>query len=419
MKLRPFPKGFLWGAATSSHQAEGGTTNDWSVWEKANASHLAEKAVSEFGHLPGWTEHFGAEASRPENYISGIACDHYHRYEEDFDTAKNLNHTAHRFSVEWSRIEPEENRWDERELAHYQDVIRALRARNLEPFVTLWHWTLPLWLSEKGGLLAPRFPEYFARYAEKVAKTLGTDVTFWLTLNEPQVITGHAYLKAVWPPQEKSFFKYFRANKALIVAHRKTYTVIKNLNANAQVGIAKHQVAFELGRDTITNRFLRRIAHAFWNTWFLDHISDTQDFIGLNHYSRNTIDNGFNKNPNERRTDIGWEWYPESIYQALIELKPYNKPVYITENGLADHSDTMRKEFLTRALTAVHHALADGADIRGYLHWSLLDNFEWDKGFWPRFGLIDIDRTTLQRTPRPSARFYAEICEANALETPE
>ncbi|MFZ1736266.1 MAG: glycoside hydrolase family 1 protein, partial [Candidatus Moraniibacteriota bacterium] len=369
------------------------------------------------GHLPGWTEKFGDEASRPENYISDIACDHYHRYEEDFDIAKDLNHTAYRFSIEWSRIEPEEGEWDKQGIAHYQDVIRALRARNIEPFVTLWHWTLPLWLAEKGGILAPQFPEYFARYAEKIAQALGNDVQFWITLNEPDVVTGHAYIKAQWPPQEKSFLKYLCANLALIRAHKRAYHLIKKSSPNAHIGIAKHQLSFELYRNTPTNRFLKKVAHYFWNRWFLNHIKRHQDFIGLNHYGRCVLDNGFYKNPNERRTDIGWEFYPESIYQALVDLKPYGKPIYITENGLADQDDAMRTEFLTRALTSVHRAIADGADVRGYLHWSLLDNFEWDKGFWPRFGLIDIDRHTLERRIRPSARYYAEICKANALET--
>lgn len=416
--IRHFPNGFLWGAATASHQVEGGTTNDWSEWEKANAKRLARSAASKFAHLPHWTEKFGREASRPENYISGIAVDHYHRYEEDFDIAKSLHHTAHRFSIEWSRIEPEEGAWDEREIAHYQNVIRALRARNIEPFVTLWHWTLPLWLAQEGGILAPRFPEYFARYAEKVAHALGNEVKFWITFNEPDVVTGHAYLKAVWPPQEKSFLKYLRANLALISAHKKAYALIKKNVPNTEIGIAKHQLSFELGKNTLINRTLKTFAHYFWNRWFLNRIRNHQDFIGLNHYNRNVINNGFYKNPNERLTDFGWEFHPESIYHALIELKPYNKPIYITENGLADRDDTLRKEFLTRAISSVHRAIKDGAEIKGYLHWSLLDNFEWDKGFWPCFGLVEVNHKTLERKIRPSARYYAEICKNNAIETP-
>ncbi len=417
MRQPHFPDNFLWGAATASHQVEGNNTNDWSEWEKANAPRLTREAPSKFAHLPGWTEKFGAEASRPENYISGIACDHYHRYEEDFDIAKSLHHTAYRFSIEWSRVESEEGTWGEKEIEHYRDVVRSLRERNIEPFVTLWHWTLPLWLARQGGILAPNFPMYFARYAEKIAGALGNNVKFWITLNEPDVVTSHAYLKAAWPPQEKSLVKFLRANFALIKAHKQAYVILKKRLPDSEIGIAKHQISFELGKNTLVNRILKKIAHYFWNRWFLNRIKNHQDFIGLNHYNRNVINNGFYKNSNERLTDFGWEFYPESIYQALIELKPYKKPIYITENGLADRDDTLRKEFLMRALSSVHRAIQDGADVRGYLHWSLLDNFEWDKGFWPCFGLVAVDHTTLERKVRPSAEYYADICRNNAIET--
>ena len=164
------------------------------------------------------------------------------------------------------------------------------------------------------------------------------------------------------------------------------------------------------------NALLRKTGHYFWNRWFLDRIRHHQDFIGLNHYNRNTVDNGFNKNPNTIQTDFGWDYCPESIYQALIELKPYRKPIYITENGIASADDTLRQDFIPRALAAVHRAITDGALVRGYLYWSLLDNFEWDKGFWPRFGLIAVDYPTLSRSPRPSALIYAEVCNKNALD---
>ena len=154
---------FLWGAATASHQVEGHNHNDWSVWEKENAERLSRESD---GKYP------------PENYISGQACDHYNRYEEDFDIAKSLGHNAHRFSVEWSRIEPEEGKFDEREIEHYRNIIKALRARGLEPFVTLWHWPLPPWLVKEGGWESPRAPEYFARYVDRVVRALNEHITF-------------------------------------------------------------------------------------------------------------------------------------------------------------------------------------------------------------------------------------------------
>jgi beta-glucosidase len=411
-----FPKDFLWGAATSSHQVEGGTRNDWSAWEKENARRLAHEARDGFGSLPNWHD-IEKQATNPENYISGAACDHYRRYEQDFDIAKSLGHNAHRFSIEWSRVEPIEGKFDEKEIEHYRQVIEALHTRGIEPFVTLWHWTLPLWLSEKGGVNHREFPKYFERYAKNVVKALGQDVKFWITLNEPDVVTSHAYMKGIWPPQKKSFFLFLKTLYILKLAHKRAYAVIKKNAPEAEVGIAKHQVSFEMAHPTFINRFLKYSADWFWNRHFLSLIKHHQDFIGLNHYNRNVIDNGFYKNPNERLTDFGWEFFPSSLYQALLELKPYSKPIYITENGIADASDSLREEFIRETLIALHQAITEGVDARGYLYWSLLDNFEWDKGFWPRFGLVAVDYKTLERTIRPSALAYARICQENALET--
>ncbi len=411
-----FPKGFLWGAASASHQVEGHNHNDWSEWEKINADRLAKESKKSFWWNPHWKK-FEIEATDPQNYISGAACEHYTRFREDFGLAQSLHHTAHRFSIEWSRIEPVEGHFDEVALAHYHDVILTLRERGIEPFVTLWHWTLPLWLRDQGGILAPKFPEYFVRYTEKVATAFGNDATFWITLNEPDVVASHAYLKGAWPPQKKNPLYFLRALGQLAKAHKLAYVVIKKHFPSAQIGIAKHQVYFEMARPTLINRFLKLIADRFWNRHFLNLIRDTQDFIGLNHYNRNVIDNGFNKNPNAIQTDFGWEYHPESLYHALVELRSYNKPVYITENGIADVSDDLRQKFIPEALTAVHRAIEAGIDVRGYLYWSLLDNFEWDKGYWLRFGLIHVNYRTQTRTIRKSALEYARICQDNSLET--
>lgn len=409
-----FPEGFLWGAATASHQVEGNNRNDWSEWEKQNAERLAKESEANFRWNPHWKK-FEQEAADPKNYLSGAACEHYTRYEEDFDIMRSLHLGAYRFSIEWSRIEPAEGQWNEEALEHYRAVIAALRARNIEPFVTLWHWTLPLWLAEKGGTASADFPRYFERYAAKISEKLGSEITFWITLNEPDVISAHAYLKGAWPPQKKNPFLYFRTIHHLIRAHKLAYKAIKQRFPEARVGIAKHQIAFAMARPTFINHFLKALADWGWNAFFLNRIRRHQDFIGLNHYNRNVIDNGFGKNPNTVQTDFGWEYSPNSIYQALIELKPYGLPIYITESGIADAADELRQKFIPAALVAVHRALRDGADVRGYLYWSLLDNFEWDKGYWLRFGLVHIDYATQKRTIRPSALAYAKVCEENGL----
>lgn len=403
-----FPSDFLWGSATASHQVEGNTVNDWSEWERVNAERLAQESVNHFGYLPQW-ERVKGEATNPESYLSGESSDHFHRYEEDFDLMKTLRFNVYRFSLEWSRIEPEKGLYDENALNHYRQMVQSLKLRGIEPFVTLWHWTLPLWLRDEGGILSPDFASYFLRYAQKVLSILGEEITFVVTLNEPDVVTSHAYLKGVWPPQEKSVFKWIRANLHLVIAHKKVYMLAKQDFTHLQIGIAKHNIAFEVLSNNPWNRVLKFLGDALWNRWWLNRIKNHQDFIGLNHYNRNVINSWFGRNPNKRVTDFGWEFVPESLTQALVELKPYHKPIYVTENGLADATDELRQEFIPRAVAAVEKALEQGAPVKGYMYWSFIDNFEWDKGYWLKFGLIEVNRTTQTRQVRPSAIIYKKL----------
>jgi len=417
---KTFPEGFLWGASTAAHQVEGGNHNSWSEWEKKHAAHLAENAGKGTDVWKSWESRDRnrfPEMFEKENYISGKAADHYNRFTEDFNTAQSLGHTAHRFSIEWSRIEPQEGVFDEKEITHYKEVLAALRVRGIEPFVTLWHWPVPVWLEEKGGLDTKAFPEYFERYTQKIVETLGEDITFWITLNEPEVVAGHSYMKGYWPPQKKSYFAYRRVIRNLVAAHKKAYAAIKKAYPDAQVCVAKHNVYFEAYKGRIINRMLKYVANWWWNDWFLHKIKGYQDIITLNHYHHNRINYGFNKNENERISDMGWELYPQSLALMAREMyAQYRLPIYVTEHGLADADDSRRAWFITESLTYLQKAIADGVDVRGYLHWSLLDNFEWDKGFWPRFGLVEVDYETLTRTPRASAQVYKKICEENAVE---
>jgi beta-glucosidase len=400
-------KEFLFGAATASHQVEGDNHNDWTEWELDHAKVLAKRAA-----LKSWPDHILDRFPSPlqeENYISGRACDHYHRFREDFDIAKSLGHTAHRFSIEWSRIEPKEGTFDEQEIMHYREVVAALRERGMEPFVTLWHYTLPVWLSEKGGIMNEKFSEYFARYAERMARSL-EGVTFWVTVNEPEIVALYGYGKGTRPPEKKGIVSYYRSMSRMIHAHQAAYRGIKNIAQGSRVGAAINMSWFESAGGPV-NDLLKRLADRFGTFYFLDRTMRQSDFIGFNHYSHNRIDWGFNKNENKETTDVGWEIYPESIYQVLRQLQKYNMPIYITENGLADARDTKRELFIGRYLAYVKKAMDEGADVRGYLHWSLLDNFEWDSGFWPRFGLVEVDYHTLERKIRPSALVYKKIIE--------
>ncbi len=381
-----FPEKFLWGSATSSYQIEGGIDRcDWS-----------------------------------KIYPAGKACDHYNRYERDFDLAKKLNQNAHRFSIEWSRIEPEQGKFDKKEIEHYRNVLLALKKRNIKSVVTLWHWTNPVWFANKGGWTNKKASNYFANYVKKITEELGGLIDFWIVLNEPLVFTSHSYGNAEWPPKEKNFLKILKVVKNLIKAHKKSYFIIKNADNKAKIGISKHNVYFEpFNQKSFLDRFSVWIVRYLWNYYFLNKIKNYQNFIGLNYYHHNRIKfpAQINKNENKIVSDIGWEIYPQGIYYVLKKLnQKYKKPIYILENGLADAQDKLRKKFIKDHLFYVHKAIQEGVDVRGYFYWSLMDNFEWAKGFEPKFGLIEIDYKTMERKIRDSAYYYAQICKNNYIE---
>lgn len=386
---KPFPKDFFWGASTSSHQVEGNNYNSWSVWEESH-----------------------------ENIQnSGIAADQYNRYEEDFDLAKQLGHNAHRLSLEWSRIEPEEGKFDEKELLHYKNVLIALKDRNIEPFVTLWHWPIPVWLEEKGGWENKEIAGYFERYVQKTVECLKEDAKFWITLNEPLVFTSQSYYKGNWPPQKRSLVMSIRVAHNLIKAHKLAFRAIKSIEPQLEVGIAKHVTCLEAYPPHLLNKLLRFFANYISNIYFLDRIKNFQDFIGINYYFHARINLGIGKNDDLLLSDLKWEIYPEGLY-AVIKMiyNRYRKPLYITENGLADAEDRNRTYFIEESIRNMQRALEEDIDLRGYLHWSLIDNFEWAHGFWPKFGLIEIDRDNdLQRKIRKSAYRYAEIIKNNGI----
>jgi beta-glucosidase len=412
-----FPKSFLWGAATSAHQVEGGNFNDWSEWEKENAERLAQEAEKTYSSwLPSWSE-VKNQPRNPANYISGRACDHYHLYEQDFDLAKELGHNAHRFSIEWSRIEPEEGKFNQKEIEHYRKVLLALRRRGLEPFVTLWHWTNPLWLAEFGGPENEKFPLYFARYTKFIIENLKDLVKFWITVNEPTSVIMNSYLRGLWPPQKKSLVAALKVYKNLAQAHNLAYKQIHQISKETKVGFANILVFWEpFNKKSILDNLNIKFRKYFSNQRFLNLTKGRHDFLTVQYYFHNRIKFP-NKisNKNKEVSDLGWEIYPKGIYYLIKDLKKYRLPIYITENGLADAKDEKRAKFIKEHLFWVHRAIQEGADVRGYFYWSLLDNFEWDKGFWPRFGLVEVDYQTLERKPRPSAYFYAQICQENAL----
>ncbi len=413
-----FPDNFKWGSATSAHQVEGDNHNDWSEWEKSLS---------------------------PE-FISGKACDSYNRYEEDFNIAKQLNQNIHRFSIEWSRIEPEEGRFDEKEMQHYVNVVKSLRDRGIEPMITLWHFTNPVWFAQKGGFLNLNSPEYFAKYLNYVVNNLKDQVGLWITFNEATTVySGFSFLKGLWPPQHKSLLEWRRVNKNLIKAHIRAYSEIKKIynhqsppnsdnkypknwsnpvsgtrpgdtSHNVEVGVAE-SVTFSVSGNNFYQKILGKIYDYYRNFYFWKKAFPYYDFVGLNYYhvDRRVPGSYQNLPKQEIVPEMGWEIYPEGIYKLLTRFKGYNKPIYITENGIADATDLKRAKFIKEHLRWVWQAINDGVDVRGYLYWSLLDNFEWAKGYSPRFGLVEVNYKTFERHIRPSAHEYAKICKENTL----
>lgn len=401
-KLR-FPKGFLWGSSISSHQTEGDNVNDWSEWE------LSEKRLAELERA-GHIEKYGLE-----NFISKKAANHFYLYKEDYALAKKMGHKALRLSLEWSRIEPKEGEFSEEAILRYREMIKHLLELGIEPFVTLWHWTMPTWLRDRGGWENSETPNFFRRYVEKTVGDLKEEVKFWVTINEPEIYSGVSYLLGIWPPQKKNPFTYIKVFRNLIKGHRAAYDLIHQIRPDAKVGIAKNNIYFTAHRGIVVNKMTAKFSHWWNNNYFLNKISDKQDYIGLNYYFSHPLHLGRVKKNGHLLSDLGWELHPEGIYHLLLDLKKYKKPVYITENGIADATDTRRAWFIAQILKYVHKAIEKGVDVRGYLHWSLIDNFEWHEGFHPRFGLVEVDYKTQKRRVRPSAEFYSEIIKKNQL----
>jgi beta-glucosidase len=405
--MKKFPEGFYWGAATASYQVEGGIYNtDWAEAAKA-------------GRVPA----------------CDLACDHLNRYEADFDLAVELGHTAHRLSVEWARIEPEAGKFDPEAIAHYRRVLTALKARHLKSYVTLWHFTLPVWFSESGGFERTDAPAIFARYSAYVVQELGDLCDHFSTMNEPNVYASNGWLRGSWPPFKRfaltdlvaitnsgrqyeakaskglrPVFLYFKVMRTLAEAHNAAYAAIKEVSPQTEVSFVHHVIVFAANWNPF-NKLKAAIANYYWTDVFMQRVIKKCDSVGLNYYFYTQ----FGDRRMWRKTDMDWNFAPEHIYEALMMLAKYQKPLFVSEGGIADAEDTGRAEYITRQITGVWQAIQDGADVRGHMYWSLLDNYEWALGFAKRFGIIAVDFATQERTVRPSAYVYKKICEDNGI----
>lgn len=418
-----FPANFLWGTASSAHQVEGDNTNNqwWAFEQRPGAIWRGDK--------------------------SGRACDWWQNAERDFDLMQQMGLNAHRMSIEWSRVEPRPGVFSHAAIDRYRELLQGLRSRGIEPMLCLHHFSNPQWL-EAGG--AWERSETIARYLRFVRFTVGAlaDLnSMWLTINEPQVYTNHAYLEGIFPPAKKDLLAGIKVYRHMLLAHGLAYQEIHRLQPAARVGTASALRAFKPLRpthagDQFAASLVKYLSEDAWTIalrtgvllppyggGYHGALKDAFDFVGINYYTRSLI--RFSPNPahvfgermhmpggelSDSGRDGPYSWYcPEGLYDLCCELSRLGKPIYVTENGLPDADDDQRPRWLTGHLKAVHAAIQRGADVRGYYHWTFTDNFEWAEGWGLRFGLVEVDPETQTRTLRPSGALYRRIATANAL----
>jgi len=413
-----FPRGFLWGTATAAHQVEGNNTNNnWWKWEQEGHTH----------------DH------------SDLACDWWGgRWREDFDRAADGGQNAHRLSVEWSRIQPTPDRWDEEALERYRTMLRGLRERGMTAMVTLHHFTDPLWLTERGGWETEQVVPLFEKFVQKTVEALKEYASLWCTINEPNIYALEGYADKVFPPGKSDLKLALRVEANLVRGHAAAYRAIHSIQSEARVGYAAHYrpmvprfawfpldvLERYLHSSTINLAFPSAVSTGVMRTPLgntkIPEARGTQDYVGLNYYSQDTVAFDLRK-PQEL---FGRRYYPagsdlaesgmnvnlpEGFYRALQWANQFKLPILVTENGIEDAKDTIRPRYLAGHIQQMWHAVNFNWPIKGYFHWSLVDNFEWERGWTQRFGLWELDVETQARRKRPSADLYAAICKENGL----
>jgi beta-glucosidase len=444
-----FPKGFIWGSATAAYQIEGAHNEDGkglSIWD-------------EFSHTKG----------KIKNGDTGdVACDHYHRYSEDVELISSLKHSAYRFSISWSRILPKgKGEGNEKGLDFYDKLVDSLLAKQIEPFVTLYHWDLPLELHKQGGWYNRDTVYAFQKFTEAVVKRLGDRVKKWITINEPWIIMITGYILGVHAPGYRKPYSSFKIAHHLLLAHGLALQTIRSLSPDSQVGITNALTpiySYKLNKEIKQVKRANSIVNELWmDPIYKGHypkeiessvysqnkgvtleedlklISAKTDFLGINNYTRMIVRmlpipvfNFLPVKPSYKGvqfTSMGWEIFPQGINDILCWVREeYNNPdVYITENGVSfieepDSegfiNDQNRIQFLKQYLYKVHKSILQGSNVKGYFVWSLMDNLEWHEGYQKTFGIVYIDRKNrgLKRVPKASASWYAELCKNNSFD---
>ena len=418
-----FPNNFMWGTATAAHQVEGNNTNNnWYNWEHQKDSNGKSRIHN--------------------NDKSGIAANHWNLYKNDIGLMKNLGVKYYRFSVEWSKIEPEIGVIDKNALDHYRNVCIALIDSGLTPVITLHHFTHPMWFENLGGFEKEENIKYFIQFSEIVFNRLSDIVPIWCTINEPAVYVSQGYFNGVFPPGKKDPLLAGNVMKNLLNTHVRVYRHLKTLpnGDDVQIGLVKNITQFDpLRRWHILDWYFSRILNNVFTNSSLNLLSrgefdfylpgmanishknseaiNSLDFIGLNYYSRMHVKGHlspvapftFELRPKDTQTDMPYAIYPEGFFRAVKTISKLNVPIIITENGIADDKDDRRNLFIKRYLYALYKSIMDGYDIRGYFYWSLMDNFEWSEGYMMKFGLYEVDFTTQERKLRSGSRAFTTI----------
>jgi beta-glucosidase len=438
-----FPDGFLWGSATSAYQIEGSPTADGagpSIWQR-------------FAHTPGMTT---------DGDTGDVACDHYNRYREDVALMAALGLKAYRFSIAWGRVLPEgTGRINPAGLDFYDRLVDALLEKGIQPLPTLYHWDLPAALDDRGGWLNPDIAHWFAEYGEAMFRKLDGRVTRWATLNEPWVITDGGYMHGALAPGHRSLFEPPIASRNLMLAHGAAVKRYREVGAHeiglvvniepkfpatdteADIAACKRSAAY-MNHQYLDPAFglgcppeMAEIFGPAWRDWTDEELAlaaQPIDWLGVNYYTRGVmkhdpatwpVEAAYVAVPGRTYTATTWDVYEQGLTDTLLWVKERygNPPVYVTENGSAFFDpptstngrvrDPLRVDYLYRHLRALHAAIQAGADVRGYMAWSLLDNLEWSLGYSKRFGIVHVDFATQQRTLKDSARFYAEVVSSN------
>jgi beta-glucosidase len=411
---KDFPDNFIFGVAASAYQIEGGNKNcDWYLWEQ-------EKNLER----------------------CGVACDFWNRYREDIDIMSSLGIHAHRVGIEWSRVEPEKNKIDYEAVERYREILKAHKDKGIKVFLNLHHFTLPIWVYKNGSVFNEENQREFEEHCAFIAREFKGLVDTYCTINEPGAWAIESFLAGEFPPGLKSIKWYKKAYRAIMEMHARAYRAVKSEDPNKPAGVV-HACACVLPRhrfepaDWILAWIFRRNSNEVVVNGLLDGkifgkkiegLEESSDYLGLNYYTKALVCASMFWKPREggmvssarkgeKVNQMGWSVYPEGILKVIEEVSRAGKPIIITENGIATEDDNWRIEYTRLHLEKIKEALGQGYDIRGYFHWSYIDNFEWAKGYVPKLGIVGLERGSLKRVPRGSAYFYEKVCRERVIST--